>query len=96
MTSIDVRPGDRVRLTIHNAADAGTYSVEGIVWEHDGHLYVEVLERALPPEPPEDSIVLVDGFAWQRKSDWWCVGNDLFHVWAEVCQRGTPQVVWQP
>jgi hypothetical protein len=83
----DVRPGDRVRLTINDSGCDGTFTIEGVVsgsgpWMRVGGRYlrsvrddrtVEVLERTTPPEPGDLTVWVVDcdDSVWQRRGSQW-------------------------
>lgn len=97
------RVGDKVRLTIpagdSTTYSPGEFVVEGPVYQGIRDLFVggfdigrrdrtvEILERALPPEPPIGSIVAArDRATSVRMLDglWYRPGNVLERTWADV------------
>lgn len=92
-------------------------TIEGVLGDHLGapltchHIYllyshpvtrVTVLRRALPPEPPNGSVVLVtcengNKRSYQRVGDKWCCWLGFYCSWAQLNEYfGPVRVLWTP
>jgi hypothetical protein len=106
VTAADVRPGDKVRLTI-NERGPGTYTVEGVAYlsskgsllvgrrflDWPGDRTVEVLERAVPAEPSVKYVLDNDGVAWAHDPGGaWrcCLPGGTTYTWADLCHTYGP------
>lgn len=58
---------------------------------------LEIVEKPIPDEPAETTVVVVGKYAYQRLTDhWYRVGRPEMFSWADLCRMGTPEVVAVP